>query len=73
MLKEHKLYYTIRFSEPARILLSEYGIIDGLKGHIIELCKFLGTDTAYIVQYEKGIKIEFTEISVHLTEESKDE
>lgn len=73
MLKEHDLYYTIRFSEPARFLLSEYGIINGLKEHLIELCKFLGTDTAYIVQHEKGIKIELNEISVHLTEDQKDE
>ena len=73
ILRERDLYYTIRFSEPARILLSEYGIIDGLKGHIIDLCKFLGTDTVYVTQCQKGIKIEISEISVHLTEESKDE
>ncbi|MBA7683147.1 hypothetical protein ES703_91505 [subsurface metagenome] len=57
MLKEHNLFYNITFSEPARILLIEYDILDKVRKPIIELCDVFNIHYAYVTQRLKGIKI----------------
>jgi len=57
MLKEHKLFYKIEFSEPAKQLLIYSDLTDKIKKPIIELCDLFDTNCAYVQQYRKGIKI----------------
>ena len=57
MLKEHDLYYKIEFSEPAKQLLIDKGLIVKIKKPIMELCDLFNINYAYVNQYRKGIKI----------------
>ncbi len=57
ILKEHKLFYKIEFSEPARLLLIEYDLTDKIRKPIIELCDLFNIHYAYLNQHRKGIKI----------------
>lgn len=57
ILKEHKLFYDIAFSEPAKQLLKELDLTDKIKKPIIELCDLFNIHYAYVNQHRKGIKI----------------
>ncbi|MCK4784523.1 MAG: hypothetical protein KAV87_12280 [Desulfobacteraceae bacterium] len=57
MLKEHDLFYKIEFSEPAKQLLIDLGLMVKIKKPIMKLCDLFNIHYAYVNQYRKGIKI----------------